>query len=123
MFFEYLYTEPFFAIATLLGIIYALTIHEFSHALAAALLGDDTAKNEGRLNLNPLVHIDFVGFLMLLFIGFGWGKPVPFNLNNLKNQKSDSAIIAFAGPLSNIISFFIFVGINFYDTVPKNKSN
>ncbi len=111
MFFQYLYTEPLFAIVTLLGIIYALTIHEFSHALAATFLGDNTAKNNGRLTLNPLVHIDFIGFLMLLFIGFGWGNPVPFNPHNLKNQKSGSAIIAFAGPLSNIISFFIFIGI------------
>lgn len=111
MFFNYLFTEPLLAIITLLGIIYALTVHEFFHAFTAASLGDDTAKNLGRLSLNPLVHIDFVGFLMLLLIGFGWGKPVPFNPNNLKNQKYGSAIISFAGPLSNIISCFIFLGI------------
>jgi Zn-dependent protease len=110
MFFEYLSTQPLFAIITLLGIIYALTIHEFFHAFAATFLGDNTAKDLGRLSLNPLVHLDFIGFLMLLFIGFGWGKPVPFNPDNLKNQKWGSAIIAFAGPLSNIISSFIFLG-------------
>ncbi|MFH1838002.1 MAG: site-2 protease family protein [Candidatus Kuenenbacteria bacterium] len=111
MFFNYLFTQPLFAIATLLGIIYALTIHEFFHAFVATSLGDDTAKNESRLTLNPLAHIDFIGFLMLLFIGFGWGKPVPFNPSNLRNQKYGPAIIAFAGPLSNIISCFIFIGI------------
>jgi len=111
MFFEYLFTEPLFAIVTLLGIIYALTIHEFSHAFSATLLGDDTAKDSGRLSLNPLTHIDFIGFLMLLLIGFGWGKPVSFNPNNLKNQKWGPAIIGFAGPLSNIISAFIFLGV------------
>jgi Zn-dependent protease len=110
MFFEYLSTQPLFTIVTLLGIIYALTIHEFFHAFAATFLGDNTAKDLGRLSLNPLVHLDFIGFLMLLFIGFGWGKPVPFNPDNLKNQKWGSAIIAFAGPLSNIISSFIFLG-------------
>jgi Zn-dependent protease len=111
MFFEYLSTQPLFTIVTLLGIIYALTIHEFFHAFVATFLGDNTAKDLGRLSLNPLVHLDFIGFLMLLFIGFGWGKPVPFNPDNLKNQKWGSAIIAFAGPLSNIISSFIFLGI------------
>ncbi|PKL72129.1 site-2 protease family protein [Candidatus Kuenenbacteria bacterium HGW-Kuenenbacteria-1] len=111
MFFEYLSTQPLFAIVTLLGIIYALTVHEFSHAFTTTLLGDDTAKNSGRLTLNPLAHLDFIGFLMLLSIGFGWGKPVPYNPNNLKNQKWGPAIVAFAGPLSNIISFFIFIGI------------
>ncbi|MEK9130438.1 MAG: site-2 protease family protein [Patescibacteria group bacterium] len=111
MFFEYLHEQPLFAIITLLGIIYALTIHEFSHAFAATLLGDHTAKDDGRLTLNPLAHIDFVGFLMLLLVNFGWGKPVIFNPRNLKNEKKDSAIIAFAGPLSNIISTIIFIGI------------
>ncbi|MBI4652991.1 site-2 protease family protein [Candidatus Kuenenbacteria bacterium] len=111
MLFEYLFTQPLFAIVTLLAIIYALTVHEFFHAFAATFLGDNTAKDLGRLSLNPLVHLDVVGFLMLLLVGFGWGKPVPFNPNNLKNHKWGSAIIAFAGPLSNIVSCFIFLGV------------
>lgn len=125
MFFEQLSVQPLLAIISILGIIYALTIHEFSHAFVATLLGDDTAKNSNRLTLNPLAHIDLMGFLMLLLIGFGWGKPVPFNPNNLKDQKWGPSIIAFAGPLSNIISVFIFIGIlkfliPFLDLMPNN---
>lgn len=82
-------------------IIFSLTIHEYSHALAADKLGDPTAKYFGRLSLNPKAHLDPIGTLMMFIAGFGWGKPVPFNPANLKNPKRDSALIAFAGPASN----------------------
>lgn len=85
------------------ALIVSICIHEFSHALAAFKLGDPTAKNLGRLTLNPKAHLDPVGTLFLVFLGFGWGKPVPFNPYNLKNPKRDSAIISLAGPLSNFI--------------------
>lgn len=83
-------------------LVFSLSFHEFSHALSAYMLGDKTAYNEGRLTLNPIVHLDLFGSLMLLFAGFGYAKPVPVNINNLNNPKRDMKIVAFAGPLSNI---------------------
>jgi len=80
-----------------------ISIHEFSHALMSNRLGDNTAKLSGRLTLNPLAHLDMFGTLALLIFGIGWGKPVPFNVFNLKNPRRDQALIAFAGPLSNLI--------------------
>lgn len=86
----------------------AISIHEFAHAFAANYLGDSTAKLQGRLTLNPLSHLDLWGTLLLLFVGFGWGKPVPFNPYNLKNQKFGPAIISIAGPVSNLILVIVF---------------
>lgn len=80
-----------------------ISIHEFSHAFMANKLGDSTAKMSGRLTLNPLAHLDKLGTFALLFFGIGWGKPVPFNIFNLKNPRRDQALIALAGPLSNLI--------------------
>jgi len=90
------------------AILIALTFHEFSHALAAYFLGDQTAKRMGRLSLNPLVHLDPIGFLALVLIGFGWGKPVPFNPYNLRYPKWGSTMVAAAGPISNILMVAIF---------------
>lgn len=87
-----------FIIALVIGV----TIHEFCHAWTATYLGDPTAKYLGRLSLNPLAHLDPVGTIMLLLAGFGWGKPVPFNMAYLKNPRVDAALIALAGPLSNL---------------------
>jgi Zn-dependent protease len=81
----------------------SLTFHEFAHAWMAYNLGDRTAKYEGRLSLNPLVHIDPIGFLMVLLVGFGWAKPVPINPFYFKNPLLNTAMVALAGPLSNII--------------------
>ncbi|MFA6307833.1 MAG: site-2 protease family protein [Patescibacteria group bacterium] len=106
-----LFSDPSMFLVVVLSIIYALTIHEFSHALVATYLGDNTAKYSGRLNLNPLSHMEFFGTLMLLFAGFGWGKPVPVNPYNLKWKKWGSALVSLAGPVSNFISVAIFVGI------------
>lgn len=106
-----LFSDPTLFLITVLSIIYALTIHEFSHALVATYLGDNTAKYNGRLNLNPLSHMEFFGTLMLLFAGFGWGKPVPVNPYNLRWKRWGSAVVALAGPISNFISAFIFVAI------------
>jgi Zn-dependent protease len=85
------------------GIILGLTVHEFSHALVANMCGDSTAKDEGRISLNPLKHIDLLGFVMLIAAGFGWAKPVVFNEKNLRNPKYDIVKIAAAGPLSNAL--------------------
>jgi len=85
------------------GIIIGLTIHEFCHAWVAQLCGDSTARDEGRVTLNPLKHIDPMGFILLLVAGFGWAKPVQFNEQNLKNPRTDIMKIAVAGPLSNAV--------------------
>jgi Zn-dependent protease len=94
--------NPLYFIAWVAAILIALTVHEFSHAFAAHYLGDQTAKRMGRLSLNPLAHIDPIGFLALVLVGFGWGKPVPFNPYNLRYPKWGSALVAAAGPVSNI---------------------
>jgi len=83
------------------GILLGLTVHEYCHALAAWKLGDSTARNQGRVTLNPIRHIDPIGFLLIIFAGFGWAKPVQFDPEQLQNFRRDRAIIAFAGPLSN----------------------
>jgi len=103
-----LFYSPTLFIAVLLAILCAFTIHEFSHAFAAYLLGDNTAKDYGRLTLNPLAHIDVLGFLLLLMAGFGWGKPVPYNPYNLRNKRYGSAIVGLAGPGANLICVFLF---------------
>ena len=86
-----------------LSLIVAVTVHEFSHALVAARLGDPTPRSQGRLSLNPLVHLDPLGTLSLFLIGFGWGKPVEFYPPNLKSPRRDAALISIAGPISNIL--------------------
>jgi len=93
------------------GILIGLTVHEFCHALAAYLLGDNTAKEQGRLSFNPIKHIDIVGFLFIVIAGFGWAKPVQFNPENLKSYRRDKAIIAAAGPVSNLVLALIFVAM------------
>jgi Zn-dependent protease len=84
------------------GIIIGLTVHEFSHAWLAHLSGDSTSRDQGRITLNPLKHIDTVGFIFLLVAGFGWAKPVQFNEQNLR-KKTDVIKIALAGPVSNAL--------------------
>jgi Zn-dependent protease len=86
------------------GIIVGLTVHEYCHALMAHMCGDNTSKDQGRVTMNPLKHIDPYGFIMLLVAGFGWAKPVQFNEQNLKNPKTDVLKIAIAGPLSNAVT-------------------
>ena len=86
------------------GIILGLTVHEYCHALMAQWCGDNTSKEQGRVTLNPLKHIDPFGFIMLLVAGFGWAKPVQFNEQNLHNPKTDVLKIALAGPTANAIT-------------------
>ncbi len=94
------------------AILFGLTIHEFSHGYAAFILGDPTAKQSGRLTLNPLKHLDPLGTILLFlpWTRFGWAKPVPINPNNFKNPLRDLAISALAGPISNFL-VAIFAGI------------
>lgn len=100
--------QPEILVILLPVLVFALVFHEFAHAWMADKLGDPTAKNEGRLTLNPAAHLDLFGSLMLLFAGFGWAKPVPVNTRNLANPRQDMMKIAFAGPASNL--FLAFLG-------------
>ena len=98
------------------AILFALTFHEYAHAWAAWKLGDPTARNMGRLSLNPLVHLDPAGTIMLVItvmsgFGLGWSKPVPVNPGYLRNPRKDMVWIALAGPVSNLILAFILVGV------------
>ena len=93
------------------GVLIAITFHEYAHAFVAYKLGDDTAKNRGRLTLNPIKHMDPIGLLMLLFLGIGWGKPVTVDGRNLKRNisyKKAEAIVALAGPVANFVMAIIF---------------
>lgn len=93
----------------------ALTFHEYCHALVATLLGDNTAKQKGRLTLNPLVHIDKLGLFFLILFKIGWAKPVPFNTHNFKYPKLFSVLTALAGPFSNfLLAFFAFGGVKYF---------
>ena len=109
---------------TIPGILVAITFHEFAHAKVADMLGDDTPRREGRISLNPLAHIDPIGFIMLLFAGFGWGKPVNVNPRNYNRditvEKAD-AIVSIAGPAMNMILAIVFTII--YFTVYKFARN
>ena len=87
----------------LAAVFLCLTIHETCHGLAAYALGDPTAKRAHRLSLNPLRHIDWIGFVMMIVAGFGWAKPVPVNPNYFKKPKQGMAITALAGPVSNFV--------------------
>ena len=96
---------------TLPAVLVAITFHEFAHAYVATKLGDDTPILQGRLNLNPISHIDPIGFVLLLFAGFGWGKPVqinPRNFNRKYSMGTGEAIVSVAGPIMNFILAIVF---------------
>ena len=97
------------ALVSVIPALICITIHEFSHGLIAYKLGDPTAKNIGRLSLNPIKHIDMIGLVMMAVFKFGWAKPVPINMKNFNNPKSGMAISAAAGPLSNILLSIVFL--------------
>jgi len=118
-----LQNSVYMLIISVVAFLLSFTIHEFSHALVSYKFGDSTAKDMGRVTLNPIAHLDPVGTLLPILliltrspIVFGWGKPVPLNPGNLKNQRKGVALISLAGPLSNILlailaSLFITLGI------------
>ncbi len=93
--------------AYVLAILFALSIHEFGHAFVAYKCGDSTAKLSGIMTINPIKHIDPLGGIMLILVGFGWAKPVPVNFYNLNNQKRDTILVSLAGIFMNLISAFI----------------
>lgn len=84
-------------------IILSLPIHEFAHAYVAKILGDDSAQKKGRLTINPMCHVDVIGFLCLFVYGYGWAKPVPVNVSKFSNPKRDMAFVGLAGPVANLV--------------------
>jgi Zn-dependent protease len=106
-------TDPVLIVFVLIALVLAFTVHEYAHAWMCFELGDPTAKYEGRLTLNPLVHVEWliVGLIVLTFImigvPFGWGKPVQYDSDNFRRPFRDGALVAFAGPLAN----FVFVAV------------
>ena len=113
---------------TLPIILFALTVHEVSHGLVANALGDPTAKNLGRLTLNPIKHLDPIGFLCMIFLRFGWAKPVPINTRNFKNPRRDMALTGLAGPMSNFLLGIVFtlllkVFVSIYYNIEITASN
>jgi Zn-dependent protease len=106
------------ALIWVMPVLFAVTVHEVAHGWVASKFGDNTAKRLGRLTLNPIKHIDMMGTIIIpllcLSLGnfiFGWAKPVPINPSNFKNIKRDSAIVAAAGPASNLLMAFIWGGV------------
>ncbi len=100
---QLLFSQPIVFFLWAGALLVTLTIHEFAHAFVAERLGDPTPRLQGRVTLNPLAHLDPLGTVAMLFIGLGWGKPVMFDPYNLKDPKRDAALIALAGPASNLI--------------------
>jgi Zn-dependent protease len=101
--------DPFTLFVKALVLVTALPIHEFAHAYVAHKMGDNTAKNQGRMTINPLVHLDLVGSIAIMIAGFGWAKPVPINPYNFKNPKMGMAISSLAGPVSNLLLALIIM--------------
>lgn len=96
-------------LARLFVVFCTLPVHEYAHAFVADKLGDKTARLSGRLTLNPMAHIDILGAIMILFVGFGYAKPVPVNPRNFKNPKKGIALTALSGPFSNILMAVVFM--------------
>jgi Zn-dependent protease len=108
MFIDRLLNDPYEFILYIIAIIMAITVHEAAHAWSADELGDPTARLLGRKSLDPRRHLELWGSLMFLFAGFGWGKPVPVDSFNLRDEVKDNALIALAGPASNLLMAIVF---------------
>jgi Zn-dependent protease len=104
-----------YILSTCTVVLLTLPVHEFAHGFVAVKLGDNTPRWQGRLTLNPFAHLDPIGSACILLFGFGWAKPVQVNQNNFRNPKKDMAIVALAGPLSNII--LAIISMLLYNTV------
>lgn len=102
------------ALFSVIPALLCITIHELCHGLVAYMLGDDTAKSQGRLTLNPIKHLDIIGLLSMAFLGFGWAKPVPIDMRKFKNPKAGMALTALAGPVSNIILAVIVMMLSLF---------
>lgn len=89
------------------ALLFAITIHEYAHALCADSMGDSTPRRMGRLTFNPMAHLDIIGALLLVIVGFGWAKPVAINQNNFRNRKEGVIKVSLAGPASNLFACFL----------------
>ena len=110
---------------TIPGVLLALSVHECAHGWMSYKLGDPTARNFGRLTLNPVKHIDLMGLLCMIFVGFGWAKPVPVNARYYKKPRRDMALVAAAGPISNLIMsviglLLVFISYLIYQSVSSD---
>lgn len=114
--------NPLTILYSLPAILVGLVIHELSHALMADSLGDPTPRRDGRITLNPIAHLDFVGTIMLLIFGFGWARPVRTNPSNYTDRRFGSLWVSLAGPLSNLMIAFLFMGV-WYITVYRFNVN
>jgi Zn-dependent protease len=99
----FLLRDPQVFIAFLIAVIVGITFHEFSHAAVASLQGDQTARSQGRLTLNPISHLDPLGSIALVLAGIGWGRPVPVTPSNLRNRRFGGIMVGLAGPASNFV--------------------
>lgn len=110
-----LFTNPIVFFIWAISLVAALTIHEYAHAKVADTLGDPTPRANGRVTLDPRAHLDPLGTILILVVGFGWGRPVEFDPYNLRNPRRDTALIALAGPASNIIlAIILSIVSNFF---------
>ncbi len=96
------------------AVILAFTIHEFMHAYVAVKAGDNTPINQGRYTLNPLKHIDPIGFIMVLLVGIGWAKPVQININNFENKRKSYMMVSLAGVIGNLMLAFVVYALIFF---------
>jgi Zn-dependent protease len=99
----WLFDDPQLFLAFVIAVVLGITFHEFSHAAVATLQGDQTARSQGRLTLNPLSHLDPLGSIALIVAGFGWGRPVPFSPMHLHNRRFGAALVSLAGPAANFV--------------------
>ncbi len=118
-----LLSDPMQIVYRIPAILIGLTVHEWAHAYAAYRLGDPTARNLGRMTLNPFAHIDPFGILCLLLVGFGWARPVPVNPRNYSNYRRDDIIVSLAGITANLITAFLFTFVLYIGAFKLNLYN
>ena len=116
------WSVPLQMLLSVIPALLCITLHELSHGFVAYKLGDNTAKNMGRLTLNPIKHLDIFGLLMMVVFKFGWAKPVPVNMRNFKHPKRGMALTALAGPVANGIIFCVFLFIYGFIYIPCTEA-
>ena len=120
--FSLLMNKPVMFLLLAIPLLYSVILHEISHGLVASWFGDDTARYSGRLTLNPTAHLDPVGTLMLVFVGFGWAKPVPVNYNNLSNARLGVVSVALAGCVTNILIAMVALFLMQFQVINMNSA-